>query len=184
MPSEFEVKIEKLKGENNLQNWKKVVLLQLGIYGLQKYVATEIPKTEANLGDRYKVTLLIQSSLSDEVQTRLTNGGSKTDETDPDPKKLYDDIFKIIPAASENAIAELVEEFCRIRRKNFASFHKYLERVCFLRRRLQELIPEFKDEVCIWIALAGIKEYPFYTHLMVQMKEKKLDWEVFTRELT
>jgi hypothetical protein len=91
-----------------------------------------------------------------------------------DPKVLYEDILRIVPAASENAIAELMEEFCRIKRSKFTTFHKFLERVRYLRRRLKEFIPTLTDKVCVWIALAGIKEYQFYTHLMVQQKEGKL----------
>ncbi|KAB5581214.1 hypothetical protein GE09DRAFT_1256537 [Coniochaeta sp. 2T2.1] len=141
MPSDFEVKIDKLKGESNLQNWKKVVLLQLGIYGLQKYVTTDIEKTEDNLGDRYKVTLLLQASLSDDVQTRLINGGSKTDETDPDPKKLYDDIFIIIPAASENAIAELkIAIDCEMMRSNIG---QVLGRVSVVNNESQTIFDTF-----------------------------------------
>lgn len=174
-------KLKELKGEKNLQEWKKLLLLHLSYHDLEKYILEAVVATPANKKDRIKVLLFIQSSLSTDVQERLMNGGSKADEMDP--KVLYEDILRIVPAASENAIAELMEEFCQIKRNKFTTFHKFLERVQYLRRRLKELIPTLSDEVCVWIALAGIKEYQFYTHLMVQQKEGKLTWETFTREM-
>jgi hypothetical protein len=174
-------KLKELKGEKNLQEWKKLLLLHLSYHDLDQYILEDIAATPANKKDRIKVLLFIQSSLSADVQERLTNGGSKAEEMDP--KVLYDDILRIVPAASENAIAELMEEFCKIKRSKYTTFHKFLERVQYLRRRLKELIPTLADEVCVWIALAGIKEYQFYTHLMVQQKEGKLTWEKFTNEM-
>ena len=45
----------------------------------------------------------ISAGTSNDVQELLTNGGSKADEMNP--KTPNDDILRLIPAASENAIA-------------------------------------------------------------------------------
>jgi hypothetical protein len=174
-------KLKELKGEKNLQEWKRLLMLHLNYHDLDKYILEDVLATPANKRDRVKVLLFIQSSLSADVLERLTNGGSSAEEMNP--KILYEDILRIVPAASENAIAELMEEFTHIKRAKFTTFHRFLERVQYLRRRLKELIPSLTDEVCVWISLAGIKEYQFYTHLMVQQKEGKLTWEKFTTEL-
>jgi hypothetical protein len=176
-------KLKELKGEKNLSEWNSLLRLHLTYHGLLDYITIGIPgTTPETIKNGVKVMLFLQSSLSTEIRERLINGGVREDETDP--KAFYDSIMRILPDASENAIQELMEEFCHMKRRNFTTFHKYLERLQFLRRRLKELVPNLHDDVCVWIAFGGIKEYAFYTHLMIQQKENKLTWEKFTRDLT
>jgi len=153
-------KLKELKGEKNLSEWNSLLRLHLTYHGLLDYITIGIPgTTPETIKNGVKVMLFLQSSLSTEIRERLINGGVREDETDP--KAFYDSIMRILPDASENAIQELMEEFCHMKRRNFTTFHKYLERLQFLRRRLKELVPNLHDDVCVWIAFGGIKEYAF-----------------------
>jgi hypothetical protein len=174
-------KLIKLEGEANLQHWKRLLQRHLTLLDLEKYILEDQGITEANKKERNKALLFIESSLSQEAQNRLRSGGSK--EFHDNPKDLYDDILRILPMQSENAIAEMIDEFCSIRRKTFTTFHKFLDRLQHLRMRIRQLIPEFVDSICVWIALSSVKEYHFYSTLMVAKKENKLKWEDFTRQL-
>lgn len=71
-----------------------------------------------------------------------------------------------------------------IKRKDFVSLQKFIDRAQYLKRRVQALVNDLGNTAVIYMVLNGVKEYQFHTFLTRMMKDKKLKWEDLISELS
>jgi hypothetical protein len=136
--------IPKLRGERNLDAWKLILRCTLDTYGWLGYITTDIPEPEdANEKSQWKtnrcnVNLILKATLieADTYQTLINNSW---DLDDPNPKTMYDKVLIAIPKVAEDTVGVLMEEFTGIRRCNFDSFQKFLDRLQYLKNCLKSI---------------------------------------------
>lgn len=182
-------KIPLLKGEENLEEWKDLLIDTLTIQDLDRYILTDVPQPEAQDDaqlwriNRAKVMLIIKGSLTHVSKTLESAGWNRFEEKNP--KKLYDLIQSAIPRVSADAAGDLVAEFGHINVRSFDTLQAYQTRLQYLKRRTQELDCGFQEKACLWFGINGLKETyeQWYTFLVRDMNKGILTWELLMAEI-
>lgn len=183
--------IPKLKGERNLDAWKLIFRRTLASYGWLEYITTDVPEPEDAtkkkqwISNRNNVNLLLCASLTehDTYQTLINNGW---DPDEPNPKKTYDKILVAIPKIAEDTVGVLMEEYAGIRRRNFDSFQKFLDRLQYLKNRLKSIDIDMGPKAHLWIALIAVKDDYKENYLLWcrDMKNNALTWNSLMEEFS
>ena len=192
MASEASLQLPKvpfLKGEENLEEWKDILIDTLTIQDLDKYILTDIPEPQDQDGklkwrvDRAKVMLIIKGSITHVSKLLESAGWNRFEEKNP--KTLYDLIQRAIPRVSADAAGDLVSEFGRINIQSFDSLYAYQIRVQYLKRRTNELECRFDNKACIWFTINSLRESyeQWYTFLVRDMNKGILTWESLMAEM-
>ncbi|KAN0071038.1 hypothetical protein V8E54_011203 [Elaphomyces granulatus] len=183
--------IPRLKGEKNLDAWKLILRRTLASYGWLEYITTDVPEpddaTEKRqwTSSRNNVNLLLSASLTEHetYQTMINNGW---DPDEPDPKRTYDKVLVAIPRIAEDTVGVLMEEYAGIRRRNFDSFQKFLDRLQYLKNRLKSIDVDMGPKAHLWIALIAVKDDYKENYLLWcrDMKSNALTWNSLMEEFS
>ena len=183
--------IPKLKGEKNLDAWNLILRCTLDTYGWLGYITTDIPEPDDATEKRQwktircNVNLILKATLTDQdtYQTLINNGW---DPDEPNPKKTYDKVLIAIPKIAEDTVGILVEEFAGIRRRNFESFQKFLDRLQYLKNRLKSIDIDMGPKAHLWIALIAVKDDYKENYLLWcrDMKNNTLTWNSLMEEFS
>src|ERR1700735_498196 len=183
--------IPKLKGEKNLDAWKLILRRTLASYGWLEYITTDVPEpadaTEKRqwTSNRNNVNLLLSASLTeqDTYQTMVNNGW---DPDEPNPKATYDKVLVAIPRIAEHTVGVLMEEYAGIRRRNFDSFQKFLDRLQYLKNRLKSIDVDMGPKAHLWIALIAVQDDYKENYLVWgrDMKNNALTWNLLMEEFS
>ena len=183
--------IPKLRGEKNLDAWKLILCRTLASYGWLEYITTDVPEpddaTEKRqwILSRNNVNLLLSASLTEHetYQTMINNGW---DPDEPDPKRTYDKVLVAIPRIAEDTVGVLMEEYAGIRRRNFDSLQKFLDRLQYLKNRLKSIDVDMGPKAHLWIALIAVKDDYKENYLLWcrDMKNNALTWNLLMEEFS
>jgi hypothetical protein len=107
------------------------------------------------------------------------------DPDEPNPKKTYDKILVAIPKIAEDTVG-LMEEYAGIRRRNFDSFQKFLDRLQYLKNRLKSIDIDMGPKAHLWIALIAVKDDYKENYLLWcrDMKNNTLTWNSLMEEFS
>ncbi|KAK3348032.1 hypothetical protein B0H65DRAFT_507989 [Neurospora tetraspora] len=144
-----------LKGESNVDNWNRALRCELNCADILEYVTTDVAEPDkATKPDEHKIwrinrakaMKIIQATLKDDkVTTTLSINGWDQDSTDP--KYLYDLIRKTVGKVTNEARADILEEYTTLRRGNFDSMASFLVHYDLLRKRVAECGLKIDDKV-------------------------------------
>ncbi len=112
----------KLKGEQNLEQWKLILEASLNVHKLSTYIEADVPKPEIE-GEKKKwrterniVSLLIKQTLTDDsvYQTLMNNGW---DPSEKNPYITYSKVLRAVPKISPEAEFDLYAELATMKRQ-------------------------------------------------------------------
>ncbi|OIW23381.1 hypothetical protein CONLIGDRAFT_694011 [Coniochaeta ligniaria NRRL 30616] len=140
--------IPALRGEENLQEGKRVLLQTLEFYGTADYVL----KISAGITKFSKKQSIFQ------VHDGLANPSWNFNATGQDPKDLYN-LFLYTLSKTNAAVSDFVHEFAKVKPSISSSFEAYHAHIEELKRRLAEVDCAVPDKFAIWIVLNALKDY-------------------------
>ncbi|OIW27133.1 hypothetical protein CONLIGDRAFT_682212 [Coniochaeta ligniaria NRRL 30616] len=180
--------IPALRGEENPQEWKSLLLHTLEFHNMASCVlktSAEVSKT--NREKAYAFILILQSIS--QVRDRLANAGWDFNTMDQDPKDLYDLILRTIPntgAAVSNAwaiVGGFVHNFTHTKPSKFTSFEAYHAYVQYSKQCLSEVNCAVPDKLAICIVLNALKEYNLKWYSMLARQVPGLTWSQLMQEM-
>lgn len=176
--------IPQLLGEENLQEWKNLLLQTLEFHGLSDYILKDGIEKTAQL-KAYTFILILQSITH--VRDRLATSGWDFNTNGQDPKDLYDLILRTISNTGA-AVGELIREFVRIKISNYTSLKAFQTRAQYLKRHIGEADARcaIPDHLAVWIILNALKDNyeQWHRFLLREMTDGTLTWNKLMEEMS
>ncbi|KAK4206098.1 hypothetical protein QBC37DRAFT_301485 [Rhypophila decipiens] len=191
VPAKIKIDVE-LKSDADLEKWEDAVKDALEIHDLGHYIDSAdhtVEPTDSTEAanwrkDRAAIRRAIKNTLNDYVFQLLENDGWTRSEEDP--RTTYLLIKKVLPRVSKETKESFLHEFTHIKRESFITLQACLDRIIYLRKRLQSLQLDLSAEHEIFVLIGAMEtQYPQDAKMWRREKAKdQLTWESLFRELT
>ena len=190
-------KIPNLKGEENLEEWDRLIKSHLRLHKCLDFVKTgsKIPtivadENEADFQERLELwedrrtrTFIVIETSASAVMTIIKNNGYDVD--NEDPKILYDAIHRTLSKTSSESITTLIRELINVNTDKFESLQKYLDRVLFIDDKLTRSNIVMPKELISTVLLKGMeKSYARETsHLSMALDLNQINYQTLKERL-
>ncbi|KAK1783506.1 hypothetical protein QBC45DRAFT_399491 [Copromyces sp. CBS 386.78] len=184
-----------LKGEKNLGDWESALWVALDCANLTDYVFSPKDKPEPDdktsteyetwRSNRAKAVAAIHSTLKAEnIRTTLQINGWNP--RDRDPSYHYQLVQKAIAKVTDEARADVLQEYLSLKRQSFDTMESFLQRYNVCRKRITEANLNIDDDLEMVILFNMVRtQYPIEARLWaMDMETKKLVPSVFLGKLS